>query len=139
MAEDVAQEAFVKAFVALPRFDPGRPFRPWLLAIVANEARTRLRARRRGLTLCDRLGSSLSRPDGDPVGDAAIGVLEGARVSAVLKRLPERDRDLLVLRFVVGLGERETAAALGCRTGTIKSRTSRALAKLRVLLTEASG
>ena len=46
-AEDAVQEAFVKAYYALPRFRPGAPFRPWLLRIVANEARNRVRSTRR--------------------------------------------------------------------------------------------
>ena len=52
-AEEAAQEGFVKAWRALPRFRTGAPFRPWLLAIAANEARTRRRAagRREGWTL----------------------------------------------------------------------------------------
>jgi RNA polymerase sigma factor (sigma-70 family) len=46
-AEDAVQEAFIKAYRALPRFRPGAPFRPWLLRIVANEARNRARSSRR--------------------------------------------------------------------------------------------
>ena len=53
-----------------------------------------------------------------------------------LARLDERDRDVLVQRFVLELGEDETAAALGVRRGTVKSRTSRALERLRAILGE---
>ena len=64
-AEDAAQEAFVKAFAAMPRFRSGAPFRPWLLTIVANEARNRRRSAGRREALALRVSDD-SRP-----GDAA--------------------------------------------------------------------
>ena len=83
-AEDAAQEAFVKAYLALDRFRAGAPFRPWLLTIVGNEARNRLRARGRREGLADRaLGGHPRR--GDPGDDRRLapsrgrGRLAGAR------------------------------------------------------------
>jgi RNA polymerase sigma-70 factor, ECF subfamily len=61
-------------------------------------------------------------------------VLAGARretLLAALAALDERDRSVLTCRYLLDLSEEETAAALGCRRGTVKSRTSRALARLR--------
>ncbi|MFN8222965.1 MAG: RNA polymerase sigma factor [Gaiellales bacterium] len=136
IAEDAAQDAFVKAFVALPRFDPARPFRPWLLTIVANEARTRVRSRRRGARLDELLAARDDEPPGDPVADAVLARSEGDALGRALAALGEPDREILVLRFVLDLGERETAAVLGCRKGTVKSRTSRALSRLRAAFTE---
>jgi RNA polymerase sigma-70 factor (ECF subfamily) len=131
-AEEAAQEGFVKAWRALPRFRAGAPFRPWLLAIVANEARNRRRAagRRAGLAL--RAAEQAARDPAGPSPEALV--LSTARreaLLAALNELDERDRSVLTCRFLLDLSEEETAAALGCRRGTVKSRTSRALARLR--------
>src|SRR5262249_29286771 len=131
-AEEAAQEGFVKAWRALPRFRAGAPFRPWLLAIVANEARNRRRAagRRAGLAL--RAAEQAARDPAGPSPEALV--LSSARreaLLAALNALDERDRSVLTCRFLLELSEEETAAALGCRRGTVKSRTSRALARLR--------
>jgi RNA polymerase sigma-70 factor (ECF subfamily) len=132
-AEEAAQDAFVKAWKSLGRFDPSRPFRPWLLTIVANEARNRRRAagRREGLVL--RVAAAEEPvPGGARSPELALLVAErhGALVAA-LQRLDERDRQVIACRFLLDLSEVETAAALGCRVGTVKSRLSRALARLR--------
>jgi RNA polymerase sigma factor (sigma-70 family) len=132
-AEDALQEALVKAWRALPRFRPGAPFRPWLLTIVANEARTRRRAagRRAAWTL---RAAAEQRTSGDaaPSPEAAVLVRERSReLVDALGTLPERDRQVLVLRYVLELSEQETAAVLDCRPGTVKSRVSRALERLR--------
>jgi RNA polymerase sigma-70 factor (ECF subfamily) len=132
-AEEAAQEGFVKAWRALPRFRAGAPFRPWLLAIVANEARNRRRAagRRAGLAL--RAAEQAERSAGGGASPETL-VLAGARratLLAALAALDERDRSVLTCRYLLELSEEETAAALGCRRGTVKSRTSRALERLR--------
>jgi RNA polymerase sigma-70 factor (ECF subfamily) len=133
-AEEAAQEGFVKAWRALPRFRAGSPFRPWLLAIVANEARNRRRAagRRAGLAL--RAAEQAARSAGGAGASPETLVLAGARrqtLLAALAALDERDRAVLTCRYLLELSEEETAAALGCRRGTVKSRTSRALERLR--------
>jgi RNA polymerase sigma factor (sigma-70 family) len=133
-AEEAAQEGFVKAWRALPRFRAGAPFRPWLLTIVANEARNRRRAagRRAGLAL--RAAEASARDAGAADASPEAVVLSGARreaLVAALGELDERDRSVLTCRYLLELSEEETAAALGCRRGTVKSRTSRALARLR--------
>ncbi len=132
-AEDAAQDALVKAWRALPRFRAGEPLRPWLLTIVANEARTRRRAtgRREGLWL---RAAGEERPEGGAAPSPEGALLAGetrADLLAALGELREDDRLVLGLRFLLDLGEAETAAALGVRPGTVKSRTSRALARLR--------
>jgi RNA polymerase sigma-70 factor (ECF subfamily) len=134
-AEEAAQDAFVKAWRALGRFRAGAPFRPWVLAIVANEARTRRRAagRREAWTLRAAAQASAAAPpaaSGDPA--AAVLVRERAHaMRAGLARLEERDRTVLALRYLLDLSEREMAAVLDCRPGTVKSRLSRALDRLR--------
>jgi RNA polymerase sigma-70 factor (ECF subfamily) len=137
-AEEAVQDAFVKAYRALGRFREGAPFRPWLLRIVANEARNRRRSagRRAGLAL--RAAGTAASGDAAPSPEAAV--LSDERRSELLGalgRLDERDREVLVHRFLLELDEHETAEALGIRRGTVKSRTSRALARLRAVLPEA--
>ena len=135
-AEDVVQEAFVKAFHKLGHFRGDAPLRPWLLAIVANETRNlhRLRRRRAGLVL-----RAASRADGpsDPAAgpdlpaDAAVATDRREKLLAAVRELGTRDRDVLICRFFLDLSEAETAQTLGWALGTVKSRQSRALTKLR--------
>jgi len=134
-AEDAAQEAFVKAHRALHRFRAGEPWRPWLLAIVANEARNRRRSAGRRDGLAARAAAAHPPGAAPPGGEAAA--LSGERraeLLAALGRLGEDDRLVLGCRYLLDLSERETAQALGCRPGTVKSRTSRALERLRAEL-----
>ncbi|HEX8863848.1 MAG TPA: sigma-70 family RNA polymerase sigma factor [Actinomycetes bacterium] len=134
-AEDAAQEGLVKAWHALDRFRSDAPFRPWLLAIVANEARNRRRSGRRQDDLALRVAGA--RPSGDaaPSPEAAALADERRRdLLAAVAAMPERDRMVIAARFFLELSERETAEVLGCRPGTVKSRVSRALARLRLTL-----
>ena len=126
-AEEAAQEAFVRAWLALRRFRRGADFRPWLLAIVANEARNRVRNRRRREGLAERAARELAWQP--PPADASS--LSDGRLRDALTALPERDRSVIACRFVLDLGEQETAAVLGIARGTVKSRTARALDRLR--------
>jgi RNA polymerase sigma factor (sigma-70 family) len=137
-AEDAVQEAMIKAHRALARFRAGAPFRPWLLQIVANEARNRRRSagRRAGLVL--RVAEDRPSDAAAPSPEAAI--LAGEARTALLgamDRLSEEDRLVLGYRYFLDLSEAETAAALGIPRGTVKSRASRAIARLRGRLTEA--
>jgi RNA polymerase sigma-70 factor (ECF subfamily) len=135
-AEEAAQDGFVKALAALGRFRAGAPLRPWLLTIVANEARNRARAAGRRRHLAERMGpDELLGPS--PESLTLAGERDGA-LRGALARLEDRDREVLWLRFFADLSEAETAAALDCRRGTVKSRTSRALQRLRSELEETS-
>ena len=135
-AEEAVQDAFVKAYRVLGRFRTGAPFRPWLLRIVANEARNRRRSAGRRASLALRAATAASG-DAAPSPEAASVDEERRRVLlAGLARLDERDREVLVHRFLLELGEEETAAALGVRRGTVKSRTSRALDRLQAVVGE---
>jgi RNA polymerase sigma factor (sigma-70 family) len=131
-AEEAAQDGFVKAYRALGRFRRGEPLRPWLLRIVANEARNRRRSAARHGVLSLRAASEPPPGDAVPSPEAALLVREqrSALVSAV-NRLPERDREVIACRYFLELSEEETAAALGWRRGTVKSRLHRALERLR--------
>jgi RNA polymerase sigma factor (sigma-70 family) len=136
-AEDVTQEAFVKAYRSLGRFRPEAPFRPWLLKIVRNEALNRVRSSKRRQALALREGN-------DPVsGDAApspetvvVSHAEQAGVLSAIEELPERYRVVITHRYLLELSEEETAALLGIPAGTVKSRTSRGLTQLRQVLGE---
>ena len=131
-AEDAAQEAFVKAYYALGRFRAGEPFRPWLLRIVGNEARNRIRAATRRERMALRLARDRPSDDAAPSPESAAmrrDTLE--TLASALAALPERDRLVVSYRYLLELSEAETAAALGVRRGTVKSRLSRALARLR--------
>src|SRR5205823_7473522 len=113
-AEEAAQDGFVKAWRALGRFRAGAPFRPWLLQIVANEARNRRRSagRRAGLAL--RAATEGSSGDAAPSPEAAM--LAGARRDSLLDALAtldDRDRTVIACRHLLDLSEEETAAALG--------------------------
>jgi RNA polymerase sigma-70 factor (ECF subfamily) len=136
-AEDAAQEAFVKAFHALDRFDPGRPFKPWLLRIVTNEALNALKAVRRRRTLAERYSEASGPRGAAPSLDAAALGLERSRLLAqALDALQEEERLVISLRYFLELSEQEMAEALECRPGTVKSRLSRALERLRRVIRE---
>ncbi|MFG1882683.1 RNA polymerase sigma factor [Micromonospora sp. NPDC049102] len=136
-SEDVVQEAFVKGYRKLSRYRGEASFRSWLLAIVANETRNlhRSRSRRDGLVLRAAAAHSPAIAGDDAVGAVLAGERR-AQLVAALRQLPERDREVIVCRFLLDLGEQETGVMLGWPRGTVKSRTSRALAKLRALLVD---
>jgi RNA polymerase sigma-70 factor (ECF subfamily) len=140
-AEDAVQEAFIRAFYALARFRQESPFKPWLLAIVANAARNKLRSAGRQPRLRDRL--ALDRALG-PV--HAVPSAESAALDADQRRsladavdgLPDKARLVVTCRYLLELSEAETAQVLGWPVGTVKSRLSRALDGLRATLTAGS-
>jgi RNA polymerase sigma-70 factor (ECF subfamily) len=134
-AEDVAQEAFVRAYHALDRFRDGASFRPWLLRIVVNLGRnaTRAQARRE-------LAAARTPVDRAPAFEDDVVLDDDHRaLRDALGRLPPRDREVLTFRYLEGLSEAETSVALGCRVGTVKSRTSRALDRLRATIDSGTG
>jgi RNA polymerase sigma-70 factor (ECF subfamily) len=139
-AEDAAQEAFVKAYAALGRFRAGAPFRPWLLRIVANEARNRRRSagRRTGLALRAaedrRPGDAAPSPESAVLADEMRALLLGA-----VNNLRPEDREVIGARYFLDLSEAETAETLGIARGTVKSRLSRALGRLRTELARDHG
>ena len=138
-AEDAAQEGFVKAYRALDRFRPGAELRPWLLRIVANEARNRLRSSGRRHRLELRLTEGFRPGDAAPSPEAvAVALDERQRLLAMVNALGDEDRQVIASRYFLELSGEETAAALGIPEGTVKSRLSRALARLRALVEEAA-
>ena len=131
-AEDAVQEGFVKAYAALSRFRDGAPFRPWLLRIVANEARNKRRSagRRAGLVL--RAAEGRRAGDAAPSPESAV-LADETRTTllAAVNALRTEDREIIAARFFLELSEAEASEVLGLPRGTVKSRLSRALGRLR--------
>jgi RNA polymerase sigma factor (sigma-70 family) len=151
-AEDVVQEAFVKAYRALDRYREGSAFRPWLLRIVANETRNlhRSAGRRaaREARAWDQVAPLLAaHPGGAAAGssgrDDTAEALERserrAELVAALGRLATPYREVVTCRYLLELDEDETAAVLGRPRGTVKSRLHRALRALEADLRAAPG
>jgi RNA polymerase sigma factor (sigma-70 family) len=130
-AEDVVQEAFVKAFRKLGTFRHGEPFRPWLLRIVVNEASNLRRSLRRRQALALRAAAE-DRADG-PEADVLGGERRDALLAAV-RALPAKYRQVLTCRYFLELSEAETAQVLDWPLGSVKSRTARAIGRLRATL-----
>jgi RNA polymerase sigma-70 factor (ECF subfamily) len=136
-AEEAAQDGFLKAYRALGRFRPGAPFRPWLLEIVGNEARNRRRSAGRRERLVLRVAAESPAGDAAPSPEGALLVAEERRtLLAAVEDLREEDRLVIGCRYLLELNEEETAQALGWPRGTVKSRLSRALGRLRERLEE---
>jgi RNA polymerase sigma-70 factor (ECF subfamily) len=139
-AEDAAQEGMFKAYRGLHTFRAGAEPRPWLLRIVANEARNRARSagRRRHMQL--RLTEDYRPGDAAPSPEAAVLANEDRqRLLAGVNQLGDDDRLVITSRYLLQLSGEETAAALGIPEGTVKSRLSRALERLRQKVEEAPG
>ena len=122
----------MKVYRALGRFRRGAPFRPWLLQIVANEARNRLRSAGRRANLALRLADDRRTGGAAPSPEAVL--MAGEQRAVLLEavnQLREDERLVVACRYFLDLSEEETAEVLGVPRGTVKSRLSRALARLR--------
>jgi RNA polymerase sigma-70 factor (ECF subfamily) len=127
-AEDIAQEAFLSALRALPRFDRRRPLRPWLHRIVVNRAIDWARARRlRHEVDVDAVGE-IAVPPADPGGLGSLG--------EALARLSPEHRAVVVMRYLLELTPGEIAETLDLPRGTVNSRLRRGLDALGGVLEE---
>lgn len=134
-AEDVTQEAFIKAYRTLNRFRDGSPFKPWILRIVRNEGLNRRRGAGRYQNATLHLAAETSSGDAAPSPEEVLVVKERQEtVLRALDELPERFRLVLEARYLLELNEQETAAVLRIARGTVKSRTARGLEQLRRLI-----
>jgi RNA polymerase sigma-70 factor (sigma-E family) len=124
-AEDVAQAAFARAYASWPRVRRSGDPDAYVRQIVVNENRNRFRKLRVTERLTDSVVVDVAWPD------AAREYDERSALIAALQRLGPRQRAVIVLRYWMDLTEHETAAALDCSVGTVKSQASRALATLR--------
>jgi RNA polymerase sigma-70 factor (ECF subfamily) len=133
-AEDIAQEAFIKAYRALPQFRGDSAFYTWMYRIAINTAKNSLASRDRSpiaydLDLTDneeshRVQTKLQDPD-TPEGLALTEEIRGI-VNSVIEGLPEELKTAIVLRELDGLSYEEIAAAMECPVGTVRSRIFRA-------------
>lgn len=131
-ADDVVQTASERAWRAIATVDPHRDFRPWFLHIVANSARNQRRARWRRRRAELRIAA---RPTSDTADMAELVTAdERTIVVAALNRLDAAERLVIALRHFEQFTEQEMAEVLACPTGTVKSRLSRAMARLRAEL-----
>jgi RNA polymerase sigma factor (sigma-70 family) len=128
--DDVIQDAFVRAWVDLPRLRTGEGFRPWLVAIVANHARNRRRGADRREIWEGRAPEWRQQPITPD--EHVVSTEQVTLVLAAVSALREHERDVVVYRYFLDLSEAETAQALGVAVGTVKSRLSRALDRLRI-------
>lgn len=147
LAEDIAQEAFVKAWRNLNTYDAAKPFAPWMLAITRNAALDLLRKRRAvpfsalspangedGMDFADTLASE------EPLPEEVLARAESDQtVAAALLRLPERDRTVLTLRYEDALSFEDIGAVMKAPMNTVKSWHRRAQARLRALLLSDGG
>jgi RNA polymerase sigma factor (sigma-70 family) len=129
-AEDVAQEAFLRAHAALRRYDPSRPFAGWLRRIAVNCALTALKRRRRNDGQVEECGCAA-----DP-SSALLRDETRRAVHLALGRLPLNQRLAITLFSLEGMDLAATAEAMGCATGTVKTHLFRARQALRVTLRE---
>ena len=138
-AEDAAQETFLKAYRALGRYDPARPFSTWLLSIAAHYCIDRMRRRQGQELSLDALPSWRAQPaDVEDPERAAITSDEATRMARLLQVLPPEYRVVLVLRYWHDLGYVEIATILGDTESAVKSRLHRARRQLAAALASGS-
>jgi RNA polymerase sigma-70 factor, ECF subfamily len=137
--EDTMQEAFVKAWHGLPGFRSGAPFRPWLCRIVANEAKNRVRAARRREALSLRAWAASTRDEPATPEAVALAHDEAEALIRAMNALRPEDRLIVGYRWLLELSEAEMATALDVPIGTVKSRLSRAMTRLRTHLIDDGG
>lgn len=135
VAEDVAQEVCIAVLIALPRYrDMGRPFASFVFGIASHKVAD---ARRSAARLAIPTENLPDGPDDQPgPEEAVVASLDAQRARALLGRLPEHQRELLVLRVLVGLSAEETGTALGMSAGAVRVAQHRALARLRAIALE---
>jgi RNA polymerase sigma-70 factor, ECF subfamily len=133
-AEDAAQETFLRAWRYLARFDPTRPLRPWLLSITSNLASNRRRSAGRYLSALMR--AFRNEPPPATLEEKSAQRLQADQLREAVQTLNTTDRQIVYLRYFLDLSVAETAEALDIAQGTVKSRLSRALEKLRNIIHE---
>lgn len=130
-AEDAVQDAFLGLYRALPRLTDHGQLLPYLRAAVINRCRSELRGRQRA-------AARVIPPEWPPASspDHAMAIQERYAVLEAVGRLPRRAREVLVLRYYLGLSDDQIAATLGISRGTVSSTASRALGVLATTLRE---
>jgi RNA polymerase sigma-70 factor (ECF subfamily) len=137
IADDVAQEVCIAVLSALPRYrDMGRPFASFVFGIAAHKIADALRSAVRAAVPTEDL------PDGPDDGpgpeETVVRYIEAQRARDLLTRLPDHQRELVLLRVVAGLSAEETGNVLGMSAGAVRVAQHRALARLRAMAREES-
>lgn len=132
IADDVAQEVCIAVLSALPRYrDMGRPFASFVFGIASHKVADALRSSGRSAVPTQDL------PDGPDEGpgpeETVVRYIEAEHARRLLSRLPENQRELLILRVVSGLSAEETGNVLGMSPGAVRVAQHRALARLRAM------
>jgi len=136
-AEDVAQEVCLAAVMALPRYcDRGRPFLAFVYGIAAHKVADAYRAAGRDLAYPTDSIPEHRSAEPDPE-QAALEADSVTRMNDLLEILPDKQREILILRVVVGLSAEETAEAVGSTPGAVRVAQHRALARLKSAIVEA--
>lgn len=130
--EDLVQEVMIRLYEARSRYDPARPFSPWLYGIARNVWRDYLRRQghRRAAVRAMESAEGLDSPVLDPLERSQAGE-EAERVRRALERLPEEQRVTLILRHYQGLTYEEISETLAVPLGTVKWRIHEAMQRLR--------
>ena len=133
-AEDVAQEAFIKVFKNIGRFEGRSSLYTWVYRITVNIALNKIKRDkfRRMVPLGDMIRGD-TRPQSDPA-RAAISSEIATRIDEAVKLLPDKQRAVFTLKFYEELSHREIAEIVGCSEGTSKANYFHAIRKLRKLL-----
>ncbi|MBI3958424.1 MAG: sigma-70 family RNA polymerase sigma factor [Chloroflexi bacterium] len=132
-AEDVAQETFTRAYRGLARFDSTRPLRPWLLQITRRTVYNRQRSLRRYAQALGRLFQQ-QRQTAPSAHEETEAQEQALHLWTAVQRLARSDQEVIYLRYFLELSVGESANALGVASGTVKSRSSRALTRLRQVI-----
>jgi RNA polymerase sigma-70 factor (ECF subfamily) len=130
VADDVAQETFLRAYRALDSFDLERPFGPWIARIAANLAVNYVRSKQAQEQALPETLLDTAAPDTNPLG-AVLDREAATLLQQALEALPVEQRAVFVLRTAEDLSYRDIAEALGISLGTVMSRLSRARERLR--------
>ncbi|MEO3385361.1 sigma-70 family RNA polymerase sigma factor [Mesorhizobium sp. CAU 1741] len=132
-ADDLVQETLTRALSSIHQFKPGTSMKSWLFTIMRNAFYTKIKVETReapGAADCISL-----RPASDPTQEWSA---RGREIAQAIQRLPEQQREVLMLIGVLGISYEEATEICGCAIGTIKSRLNRARARLLEELGETS-
>ncbi|POM25326.1 ECF RNA polymerase sigma factor SigD [Actinomadura rubteroloni] len=137
IADDVAQEVCIAVLSALPRYrDMGRPFASFVFGIAAHKIADAMRsAVRAAVPTADLPDGPDERPGPE---ETVVRNIEAERARDLLTRLPDHQRELVLLRVVAGLSAEETGNVLGMSAGAVRVAQHRALTRLRAMAREES-
>jgi RNA polymerase sigma-70 factor (ECF subfamily) len=135
LGEDLVQETFLRLLGSLDQYQPRRRFKPWLYAIATNLARDHYK--RADTRRVDAITTGTLHLPGDELPERdLLAAADSAQVSRALAALPDPQREAIILRFYQQLPLADIAETLGIPVGTVKSRLSLGLRRLKVLFDE---